>query len=147
MKLKRYLIPIFMIVILFILSSCSESNPGLYINPEIYEYTPAMSSTPGIGLIASFQRDLKNKNYKFHWLTEQGTFLTWHEDGKGRIEILGNDVKTNVHKVYWATGGERIKESSFKVYLKVENIDTEEVIYETSIEILQNESGYFSIKE
>jgi autotransporter adhesin len=106
-----------------------------------------MSSTPGIGLVASFQRDLKNKNYKFHWLTEQGTFLTWHEDGKGRIEILGNDVKTNVHKVYWATGGERIKGSSFKIYLKVENIDTEEVMYETSIEILQNESGYFSIKE
>lgn len=135
-------------VFLISFTGCNAENNGLSINPEIFEYTPAMSSVPGIALTATFQRDLKNKNYKFHWVAEQGTFLTWHDGGKGRFEVLGSDIKTNVHKVYWTVDLDQIiEETSFTIYLTVENIDTDEIMYETNIKILQQKEGYFSIKK
>lgn len=97
MKSHLKLIVAYALILLMVVAGCSHEDSGLSIHPEIYEYTPTMSSVPGIALTASFQRDLKNKNYKFHWIAEQGIFLTWHDDGKGRIEALGNDIKTNVH--------------------------------------------------
>ncbi|MDP3387083.1 MAG: hypothetical protein Q8S24_07605 [Eubacteriales bacterium] len=148
MTIRKKILVGMALVFLFTVTGCSDKSNGLSINPEIYEYTPAMSSVPGIALTASFQRDLKNKNYKFHWIAEQGIFLTWHDDGKGRIEVLGNDIKTNVHKVYWTVNPEQaIKEDSFTIYLTVENIDTDEIMYETNIVILQQKEGYFSIKK
>lgn len=105
-----------------------------------------MSSVPGIELIAVFTRDLKNKNYKYHWVAEQGIFLTWHDEGKGIIKALGSDIKTNVHKVYWSVNPDKsIEITSFKVHLTVEDIGTSEIYAETSILIKQKKSGYFSI--
>lgn len=148
MKLHKKLILAYALILLMAIAGCSLEDSRLSIHPEIYEYTPTMSSVPGIALTASFQRDLKNKNYKFHWVAEQGIFLTRHDDGKGRIEALGNDIRTNVHKVYWTVNPDRaIKEDSFKVYLSVEHIDTNEIMYETYIVILQQKEGYFSIKK
>ncbi len=84
----------------------------------------------------------------FHWIAEQGIFLTWHDDGKVRIEVLGNDIKTNVHKVYWSVNpSNAIKETSFNVYLTIEDIESDEIMYETNIEILQKKEGYFTIKK
>ncbi|MBV1758866.1 MAG: hypothetical protein KMY55_13630 [Dethiosulfatibacter sp.] len=148
LEIRKKLLVFIVFIIVISITGCSDDNNGLSINPDIYEYTPAMSSVPGIALTATFQRDLKNKNYKFHWMTEQGTFLTWHNDGKGRIEVLGNDIKTNVHKVYWTVDLDQIiEETSFTIYLTVENLDTDEIMYETNINILQQKEGYFSIKK
>lgn len=148
LKIRKKLLVVIAFIFLISITGCNDKNNGLSIKPEIYEYTPAMSSVPGIGLIATFQRDLKNKSYKFHWVAEQGTLVTWHDGGKGRIEVLGNDIKTNVHKVYWTVNSDQIiEETSFTIYLTVESIDTDEIIYETNIEILQQKEGYFSIKK
>ena len=139
-----------LIILIFaiFLTGCGDKDTGLSINPEINVYSPVMSSVPGIGLIAEFSRDLKNSDYKFHWVAEEGTFLTWHNEGKGRIEVLGNDIKTNEHKVYWSVdGGEEIRASAFKIYLTVEQIETSEVMYETALEIKQKEKGIFSIED
>ncbi len=147
MKIRVLMPAAFLIIAIILIAACGDRDSRLSITPEIDEYTPAMSSVPGIGLIAGFSRDLKNKDYKFHWVAERGTFLKWHDGGKGRIEVLGNDIKTNEHKVYWTVDpDENISEKSFLVYLTVEEIDTSEVMYETSIRIDQDREGYFSIK-
>jgi len=139
-------IVLFFIVLSFV--GCLEQKIGLSIKPEIYEYNLNMSSSPGIPLIAQFTRDLKNKGYKYHWVAEQGAFLKWQNEGKGRLEVLGNDIKTNEHKVYWVVDFDKeIKETSFEVRLTIEEIDTGKVMYEASIQIDQQQQGYFTIKE
>lgn len=146
--MKKLGMIMFLMFLLIGLGGCGEEDPVLYINPEITEYSPNMSSTPGIPLLGVFTLDLKNSDLQFHWVAEEGTFLMWHNEGHGRIEDLGNDVMTNVHKMYWSTGtGESISEKSFTIYLSVEDIYTSEIIAETSIQIDQKEEGYFTIDE
>lgn len=148
MRNNRLVISILLYLIVISLVGCAEQKTGLSINPEIYEYSPIISSNPGIPLIAVFTRDLKNKDYKYHWVAEQGTFLNWHKEGNGKIKVLGNDIKTNEHKVYWTVDlDKKIKAASFKVHLTIEEIDTGKVMYETSLQIDQQEQSYFTIEK
>ncbi len=73
----------------------------------------------------------------------------WHgnDKGMGRIEDMGNDIYTNVHKLYWSESAEAISQKSFSIYLTIENINTAEVIAETSIRIDNPEEGYFTINQ
>ena len=131
-------------------TGCVDQKTGLTIKPEILKYSPMMSSTPGIPLIAKFAGDLKNINYQYHWAAEQGTFLKWSDEGQdiGRIEILGNDIKTDEQKVYWTVDyNEEIKADSFKVRLTIEENETGKAIAEAVIQIDQQNQGYFTIKE
>lgn len=117
------------------------------INSEINEYSPLMSSTPGMPLVADFRPSTIEEDIKYHWITEQGTFLNWKRDS-GKINILGKDVKSNERRIYWSVDlDEDIKISPFRIYLKIENNDTSKVIYETSVEIEQSKGGLFSIKK
>lgn len=86
---------------------------------------------------------------QIHWVVEQGSFLMWHgnDKGMGRIEDMGNDIYTNVHKLYWSEGAEAISQKSFSIYLTIEDINTAEVIAETSIRIDNPEEGYFTINQ
>ncbi len=148
--MKKILAAVLLITALCILTSCQEKTdePVLWINPEPTEYWTYMSSTPGIALTAVLTLDLKNSDFKYHWIAEQGTFLMWHgNDGQGRLEDLGRDIKTNVHKLYWTAGPEPFTDPSLRVYVTVENIETQEVIAETYIEIQQPEEGHFVIDQ
>lgn len=149
MRNKVLVMPVLLFLLALSFAGCAAQKIGLSIKSEIYEYSPMMSSTPGIPLIAEFTRDLKNKNYKYHWVAEQGTFLKWNgNEGMGSIAILGDDIKTNVHKVYWTVDyDEEIKVPSFKVHLTIEEIGTGKVMYEASIQIDQRKEGRFTIKE
>jgi hypothetical protein len=113
------------------------------INSEINKYSPLMSSTPGMPLVA----ETKEEDIKYHWITEQGTFLNWERDS-GKINILGKDIKSNEQRIYWSVDpNEEIKISAFRIYLKIESNNTSKIIYETSIEIEQSKDGFFSIKK
>jgi hypothetical protein len=113
------------------------------INSEINKYSPLMSSTPGMPLVA----ETKEEDIKYHWIAEQGTFLSWDRDS-GKINIFGKDIKSNEQRIYWSVDpNEEIKISPFRIYLKIENNDTSKIIYETSIEIEQSKDGFFSIKK
>jgi len=153
MKLKNVLKAVLTILALLAmilsLPGCSADDSNLTIKPELFEYSPYMSTTPGIPLVAVFTRELKNKNYVYHWIAEEGTFLKWHgsASGMGRIEVLGRDVMMNEHKIYWTVNPDHeIKAESFEVHLTVEELDTGKVTFETSLEIEQREPLYFVIE-
>lgn len=83
---------------------------------------------------------------KFHWISEEGTFLNWQQD-TGKINVLGKDIKVDSQKIYWSVDpNSKINKTSFKIYLKVEDSNTSKEIYQTSIEVEQNKEGIFSIK-
>lgn len=146
--LKAALTILALLAMILSLPGCSADDSSLAIKPELFEYSPYMSSTPGIPLVAVFTRELKNKNYVYHWIAEEGTFLKWHgsASGMGRIEVLGRDVTTNEHKIYWTVDPDHeIKAESFEVYLTIEELDTGKVMFETSLGIQQKEPLYFVI--
>jgi hypothetical protein len=117
------------------------------INPEINKYSPMISSVPGIPLTVKFKANTGESDIKFHWVTEQGTFLSWQQVS-GKISNLGKDAKINEQKIYWTIDPNvKLVESSFKIYLKIEDNDTSKVIYETSIELEQDKEGFFSVKK
>jgi hypothetical protein len=117
------------------------------INSEINKYSPLMSSTPGMPLVADFTPRAKEVDIKYHWITEQGTLLNWERD-TGKINMLGKDIKGNEQRIYWSVDpNEEIIISPFRIYLKIENNDTSKIIYETSIEIEQGKDGFFSIRK
>ena len=132
-----------------ILAGCAKQPSALSILPEIRDYNLAMSSTPGIPLTAVYTRDLKNSNYKYHWVAEEGTFLKWNDSGGfGRVDVLGPDVLTNLHKVFWTMdSGKPIQKSAFQVRLTVEEVGTGTIVDEARLEIHQNESGHFTISD
>lgn len=147
MIIKKFISIILLSSIFFSLSGCGDKKIDVYINPGIKEYSPIMSSVPGIPLNAEFNSSTKNENIKFHWVTEQGTLLKWQQDN-GKINILGKDIKINEQKVYWSVATEeKIKKSPFKIYLTIEDNDSSKIIAETSIQIEQNKEGFYFIKK
>lgn len=159
MRFKKYISIVLIFVFICLLNGCGSKNKQVSsntdknkkvevtINSEINEYSPLMSSVPGIPLNVKFKENTSEENMKFHWITERGTFLNWQQDN-GKVSVLGKDIKISDKKIYWSIDPkEKINESSFKIYLKVENNDASKVIYETSIEVLQNKEGTFSIKK
>lgn len=145
MKVKKSMPIILLSIILLLLTACSDDKVQLSIKPEINKYSPLMSSVPGIPLNAELKTKISGENIKFHWTAEQGTFLSW--DG-GKVETLGKNVKTDRQKIYWSIDtNEKIKKSSFRIYLKVEDANSSKVISETSIQIEQDRKGFFLVKE
>jgi len=159
MRLKKYISIILSSILIFVLSGCGNKDMQVTKNPEnnkkievtidsqINEYSPLMSSTPGIPLTAKFNGSISESNIIFHWVTEQGTFLNW-QPSTGKVSVLDKDIKINDQKIYWSIDPNvKIKDSSFKIYLKIENKDNSKVIYETSIEVEQNKESFFTIKK
>lgn len=147
--LKAGLTILALLAMILPLPGCSSEDTSLSITPELYEYSPYMSSTPGIPLVAVFTRELKNNNYVYHWTAEEGIFLKWRgsDSGMGRVEILGRDIKTNVHKIYWTVDPQYyIKAKTFEVHLTIEELDTGKALFEASVEIEQTEPLYFVIE-
>ena len=148
MEKRKIISVVLFIAIILSLPGCSQKKMEVFIKPEIDEYSPIMSHVPGIPLNAVFNSSLSNKNLKYHWIAEQGVFLKWQEQGVGKIHVMGNDIKINEPKIYWTVDiDKKISESSFKIFLKVEDINSLETLAETSIEIVQKREGFFTVKD
>lgn len=142
--MKKITFIIITIILSMVVCGCGQAG-GLSLKAEIDKYSPSFSSVPGIPLIAEFERNLRYKDYKFHWVAEYGTFLKWHNETNGRIEILGHDVSTNEHKVYWSPlSKDSRQKSSFSIYLTIEEVDTLKVIDSTSLKITVQD-GYYMV--
>jgi hypothetical protein len=115
------------------------------IIPGIKEYSTLMSSHQGIPLDFKLDPSIVNEKNKYHWTTEQGTFLNW--DDTGKAQLLGNDVILGNEKILWVAGNSNdISEGLFKIYLKIEDGDTSEVIAKSSITIEHNNKDFFLVK-
>ncbi|SCP94821.1 hypothetical protein [Anaerobium acetethylicum] len=146
MKLR---IPVSIVLLLFtaLMTGCDDKKPEVQIKPEIEQYSTFMSSVPGLPLTAEFTSNSTNGNLTYHWIAEEGYFLTWNQE-TGRIKVLGNDTRMNEPKIYWSVNPEEETDvSSFSIYLTVEDHNSAEEMSETSIRIERNEEGMYKIKK
>lgn len=133
-----------LLLVLFAITGCADEAGALRIEPQTERYLPTMSSTPGLGLSVVASRDLKNSEYQFHWVAEEGTLLRWSRSGTGRVHELGSEAWTDEHRVYWRPPpGEATKGESFSVHVSVVNRNTGEIAETASLLIHRDAAGAF----
>ncbi len=118
-------------------------TPRVTIEPLIKEYSPAMSSTIGIPLVAKFTGDRTTKDITYHWVAEYGRFLSWD----GTVTELGADILTQKNEIYWSIDPkEKRTVSSFNIYLQVEASRTGNMIAQAMLKLEMDEDGFFLVR-
>lgn len=115
------------------------------VSPE--KYTPAMSSTPGIKLLAVYEGNRNIQTVQYN--TEKGTFITW-DQSTGKITQEGKTVKLPYGKdVYWSSISAEEMPEQDEDKEAIVNITLlgkgEKQLCNRQIKIIQNE-GYYEVQ-
>ena len=143
--MKKLKILIFCSIIVLSCNTIKKENK-IKIIVGIDKYSPIMSSVPGIPLMPEYYSNENTKKYMFQWTTEQGHFIKWDDNYK--IIQLEKMVTNNGEKIFWAIDFIQNKEKiPFKIWLKVIDLETENVIDETEVLVDKNNEGFYIVKE
>lgn len=85
-----------------LLSACSSLPGGagsMGLRAEPHQYSPAMSSTPGIGFTTLFIPP-SGTTVNYHWTTDFGYFVTWNPPNYVVLP-RGADFTATEGRVYW----------------------------------------------
>ncbi len=80
-------------------AACGATMPRMALRAEPAQYTPSMSSTPGISLKPVFS-PRAGGTIDYRWTASFGHFLSW-DPGTGKIVDRGDDVVLTAGTVYW----------------------------------------------
>jgi hypothetical protein len=117
--------------------STNSYSPGLAVSGFPSQYTPAISSIPGMMLDISYGGEYTDVRYR----AENGTFIIWSE---GIISELGSDVTVKSDKtVYWSPDLDAPAESDT---VTVTLLNETEPLAETVLPIMYYD-GYWSAGE
>lgn len=104
-----------------------------------------MSSVPGFPLIVTFERE-KQKEYKIHWQTSAGNFVSW-DVSTGKVDNKGNNVETDKDTIYWNSISQELT-TNLDEEIKIEVLDEDNHVLGTAKITLNIDShGYVRIKE
>jgi hypothetical protein len=106
-----------------LLSACASIPREMSLRTEPNAYSPAMSSTPGIGLTTVFVPPGET-TVSYHWSTNFGYFVTWNAPDY-KVKPLGADVVASEGTVYWTYDPTLTLVSKPVVTIEVEALDTE----------------------
>ena len=106
------------------------------IIPDISIYTPAMSSTVGIGLTGSYTLGRPVDSVKFHWKTSYGYFVIWQAPDF-KVKQLGADIVYGADKIYWSFSPDDINttKTDVKIELIVEDSKTGQILSTSTLSI------------
>lgn len=85
-----------------LLSACSSLPGGagsMGLRAEPHQYSPAMSSTPGIGFTTLFTPPA-GTTVNYHWIADFGYFVTWNPPNYVVLP-RGADFTATEGRVYW----------------------------------------------
>ncbi|NLW48990.1 MAG: hypothetical protein GXY86_16880 [Firmicutes bacterium] len=130
--------------VLGVFSVLIRFTPKVVIKPSIEGYSPLMSSTIGIPLIAKLTGGKTPQKVVYHWTAEYGRFLSWG----GEVTELGTDIRIQENEVYWSIDAKEISEfTSFDIHLQVEAFKTGKTITRTSLSLEKDEEGFFVVRK
>ncbi|WP_319562992.1 hypothetical protein [Marispirochaeta sp.] len=143
--MKKLIIFVFCSILVVSCTTIKKENK-VKIIVGIDKYSPIMSSVPGIPLIPEYYSNENSKTYMFQWITEQGHFIKWDDNYK--IIQLENIVKNNGEKIFWSIDFEQKEEETpFRIWLKVIDLETENILGETKVSVEKNNEGFYVIKK
>jgi hypothetical protein len=108
---------------LILLSACAALPGDMSVRAEPMQYSPAMSSTPGIGLRTVFVPPSGTK-IVYHWRADYGYFLSWNAPGY-KVVPRGPELVASEGILYWSYDPRRALESKPVVTITVEAQDSE----------------------
>lgn len=79
----------------------ADEPPQLTIIADRHVYTPAMSSTVGIGLTPGYPVLVDNETVAFRWKTDYGYFISWDAPDY-KVNNRGQDITMGDGKIYWS---------------------------------------------
>jgi hypothetical protein len=79
----------------------SEDRVPLTIDVDRDIYTPAMSSTVGIGLTPVYPSSTDNGTVSFRWQSDFGYFISWKAPDF-KVITLRSDISADDQKIYWS---------------------------------------------
>lgn len=83
-----------------LISACSTfSGGGMELRADPIQYSPAMSSTPGIGLRTVFVPPA-GTTVNYHWTADFGYFVSWNAPDY-RVIPRGADLFATEGRFYW----------------------------------------------
>lgn len=140
---------IVLILVVIVLISCSKKPSDIIvsISSSIDEYTPVMSSVPGLPLTVNISGEYEQNNIVYIWKAEEGDFLTW-KSSDGKVNILGNECTVEESTIYWIPNYEKtenIDKDILKITVEVKNNESEVIIGQKTIEIYCSEKFRYSI--
>jgi len=128
-------------------NSRDDNNDNkIYIKTDAKQYSPAMSSIRGIGLLPEFSGG-EDRAITFRWKTNQGALVEDFDNLEYTKEII---IKEADKKIYWTflPGQADINEAEpIYVYLEAEADDTGRVLNSTQIEFDSDGQGMVRQKE
>lgn len=138
---------IVLMLVLVALIGCSKKATDIVvsISSSIDEYTPAMSSVPGLPLTVNIGGEDEQSNIVYIWKAEEGDFLSW-KSSDGIVNTLGNECTIEESTIYWIPNGEKKEnKDTFKITVKVKNNESEVIIGQKTIEIYCSKEFRYSI--
>jgi hypothetical protein len=84
---------------LLLASACASFPSALAVRAEPASYSPAMSSTPGIGFTTVFVPPA-GTTVHYHWSTNFGSFVSWRAPDY-KVTPMGADVVATEGLLYW----------------------------------------------
>lgn len=145
MKKDLYNSIVFLILVLFVLIGCTKKAPDIIvsISSSIEEYTPVMSSVPGLPLTVNISGEDEQSNIVYFWKAEEGTFLSWKD---GIVNTLGNECTIEDSTIYWIPYFKtKVNKDTLKIIVEVKNNESEVIIGKKTIEIDCSKEFWFSI--
>jgi hypothetical protein len=83
----------------FLMSACASLPGDLTVRPEPMLYSPAMSSTPGIGLRTVYVPP-SGISVRYHWRADFGYFVSWVAPSY-KVVRRGSDLVATEGILYW----------------------------------------------
>lgn len=121
------------------------TNIVVSISSSIDEYTPAMSSVPGLPLTVNISGEDEQSNIVYIWKAEEGIFLSW-KSSDGIVNTLGNECTIEDSTIYWSPYFEtKENKDTFKITVEVKNNESEVIIGQKTIEIDCSKEFRYSI--
>jgi hypothetical protein len=109
--------------LLLLLSACATLSSGMSVRAEPISYSPAMSSTVGIGLTTVFVPPA-GTTVNYHWNTDFGYFVSWHAPDF-KISGLGPDLVATEGTLYWTYDPRLTPDQKPAVTITIEAQDAE----------------------
>jgi hypothetical protein len=108
---------------LILACACATRPSALNVRPEPLQYSPAMSSTPGIGLRTVFVPPAGTA-VDYHWSADYGYFVSWNAPSF-KVVPRGADLVATEGTLYWSYDAKRAFERKPVVTIAVEARDAE----------------------
>ncbi len=129
------------VVLLAVLTGLAVLHPAsdqvpMAIDADRDHYSPAMSSTVGIGLTPDYPPYVDNRTVIFRWQADYGHFISW-DTPAFKVENLGNTVYKDDGKIYWSylSEDEKIARPPVHIALTMINRTSGAVLGDASLEI------------